>query len=168
MTAGHRLLRAAVAIKTWDLESRDRQRQRFLRDVEHPREGRRRRTKLGHVFIGHYHDFAALQRLRHDQAGVRRMRERGAGVELRHQLRFGHVGDVENEETVMPVTDIKTVSDPERMMAARGYSVAPGIVLAAGFPLAWDPPAADLHRICWVEKVEDHHDVADITRHGRR
>src|SRR3954451_14267288 len=54
------------------------------------------------------------------------------------------------------------------MMAPRRHPVVPRIGLAAGLPLARDPPPADLDRFCRIRQIEDHHDVADIAVGGRR
>ena len=113
--------------------------------------------------------FAALQRLRHhagrcaSDAGTP-----GWCSTCDDQLRLRHVGDVEDEEAVVPVADIEAVAEAQRMVAARRYPVAPGVLLAARLPLAGDPPAPDLLRLRRIGEIEDHHDVADIALGGRR
>src|SRR5207302_257161 len=100
--------------------------------------------------------------------GVRWMRKRRTGVVGGHQRWLRHVRDVENEEAVMPVADIKPVAVTQRMVAPRRGPAIPGIGFATGLPLAGNPPASDLDRFCWVRKVEDHNNVADIALSRRR
>ena len=96
------------------------------------------------------------------------MRKSRAGIGVRHRLRPRHVGDVEDEQPVMPVADIEAIAHAQRMMAARRDPIVPGIGLAAGLPLARDPPAPDLARTGRIGEIEDHHDVADIAFRRRR
>ena len=126
VAAGHRRLRRAVRIEARHLEGRDRQRRRLVGDVVDPGEGRRRRPQLRHILVRHDHDLAsALQRLRNRQAGVGRMRKGGARVQRRDHLRPRHVGNVEDEEAVVPVADIEAVAVADRMVAARRHVVVP-------------------------------------------
>ena len=68
---------------------------------------------------------------------------------------------------MVPVADVKTVADPQRMVAPRGHPVMPGIFLAARFPLAGYPPPPDFLRSRRIDEVEDHHDIADVPLDGR-
>ena len=63
---------------------------------------------------------------------------------------------------MMPVADIETLAQPQGMVAARRYPIIPRIILAAGLPLAGNPPPPDLDRFGGIGEVEDHHDVADV------
>ena len=168
MAAGHRRLRRSVDIEAGHLKGRDRDRRALIGDVVDPGKGRRRRPELGHVLVGHDHDVAATQFLRNAQARVGRMRKRRAGIDVRDRLRLRQVGDVEDEKTVMPVADIEPVAVAQRMMAARRHPIRPRIVLAARLPLAGNPPAPDLDRLCGIREVEDHHDIADVAFDRRR
>src|SRR3546814_10181271 len=91
-----------------------------------------------------------------------RVREGRAGGEAGYGPRPRHVRDIEDEEPVMPVADIQPVAEPQRMVAARPGHALPRIVLAAGVPLAGDPPAAHLFRPLGIADVEDQHDVAGV------
>ena len=151
MAAAHRRLRAAVEIEAGHLEGRDRHRQLLDGDVVNPREGGRRRPQLCDVLVRHHHDAAPLERLRNGQAGVRRMRKRRAGIGVRQRFRPRHVGNVEDEQAVMPVADIEAVTQAQRMMAARRHPVAPRIWFSAGLPLTGNPPSAGLDRIRQID-----------------
>ena len=99
---------------------------------------------------------------------MRRVREARARIHMRDGARPGHVGDVENEQAVVPVADIEPVAHAQRVVAARRDIVVPRIFLAAAGALARNPPAPDLDRVGRVDQVEDHDDVADIAVGGRR
>src|SRR6476620_4529885 len=92
------------------------------------------------------HDSALLERLRNWQAGMGRVRKRRAGIGVRHYLRPRHVGNIQNEEPVVPVADIESIAHAQRMVATRRNPIVPWIRLAARFPLTWNPPSSDLHR----------------------
>jgi ATP dependent DNA ligase domain len=49
------------------------------------------------------------------------------------------------------------------MVATRRHPIFPGIRLAAGLPLARNPPPGDLDRLGRIGEVQDHHDVAHST-----
>ena len=68
---------------------------------------------------------------------------------------------------MMPIAHIKPVAFAQRMVAAWRHPIGPWVFLAARFPLAGNPPAADLDRLCRIGEIEDHDDVADIP-FGRR
>src|SRR5262245_57270195 len=91
-----------------------------------------------------------------------------AGIGVRDRLGPRYVGNVEDEQPVVPVADIETIAHAQRMMAARRGPVVPRIRLAAGLPLPRDPPPPDLDGVGRIGEVEDHHDVADIAFGGRR
>src|SRR3954465_15721373 len=92
---------------------------------------------------------------------VRGPAERWTPVEVSDQLRLGHVADVEDDAAAVPVADIQPIAAPDRMVAAVVLRLPAGC-LAAGRPLPFHPPAADLLRLCRVPEVEDHDDGADI------
>ena len=103
--------------------------------------------------------------VRHWQAGMGGMGEIGRGVEARDRLRIGHVGDVENEEAVMPIAHIQTIADADRMVASGRRPIVPRIGLAAGLPLPGNPPTPNLFGFGRVRQIKDHDDIADITFH---
>src|SRR5260370_7857422 len=87
--------------------------------------------------------------------------ERGTPVEVRDQLRLGHVADVEDDAAAVPVADIQAIAAPDRMVATVVLRL-PARCFAAGGPLPLHPPAADLFRPGRVLQVEDHDAGADI------
>src|SRR5262249_60943776 len=110
---------------------------------------------------------ATLERLRHRETGVSRVRERRTSPVTRDELRLRQIGNVEDVETVMPIAHIETISDPQRVVAARRNKIVPWIGFAPGLPLTGDPPARDLRGPRRVGEVEDHRNVADEALHGR-
>src|SRR5206468_2350917 len=68
----------------------------------------------------------------------------------------------------MPVADIETIAHAQRMVATRRRPIFPGIRLAAGLPLAGNPPPGDLDRLGRIGEVQDHYDVAHAALRGRR
>ena len=91
---------------------------------------------------------------------------RGCG-DLAHHARAREIADVQNVEAVVPVADVKPVSEPQGMVAFRFDEIAPKILLAAGLPLAGNPPAGNFPRPRGIEKIENDDDVADISLRGR-
>src|SRR5476651_1131305 len=87
--------------------------------------------------------------------------ERWTPVDVRDQLRPGHVADVEDDAAAVPVADVQAIAAPDRMVATVVLRLPVGF-LAAGGPLPFHPPAADLFRPGRVLQVEDHDDGADI------
>ena len=168
MAAGHVGLWAAVVIDAIHVDGADGDGAALVGDVVDPGEGRRRGPELRHVLVRHHHDVPALEPVGEGQAGVGRVRKGGAGVDAGDVLRSGHVLDVEDEEAVVPVADVKPVAEAERVVAAGRHPVIPGVLFAARLPLAGDPPAADLLRPRRVGEIEDHHDVADVALGRRR
>jgi len=96
------------------------------------------------------------------------VRKCGTGIGVRERLWLRQIGNVENEQAVMPVTDVEAIAHAQGMMAARRDPIIPGIGLPAGFPLARNPPATDFDRTGRIREIEDQHDVADITFGGGR
>src|SRR5258708_6384106 len=68
----------------------------------------------------------------------------------------------------MTVADIETIAHAQRMMATRRRPIVPWIRLAAGLPLARNPPPPDLDRLGRMGEVQDHHDVAYVALRRRR
>src|SRR5260370_1375947 len=46
---------------------------------------------------------------------MRRVRKRRAGIGMRQRFRPRHVGNIQDEEPVMPVADIEAIAHPQRM-----------------------------------------------------
>src|SRR5258708_34986468 len=99
---------------------------------------------------------------------MRRVRKSRAGVGMRDDFRPRHVGNVEDEEAVMPVADIETIAHAEWMVATRPRPIFPWIRLAAGLPLARNPPPPDLDRLGRMGQVPNHHDAAHVALRRRR
>src|SRR5262245_27192550 len=99
---------------------------------------------------------------------MRRVRKRWAGLGMRHHFRPRHVGDIQDEEPVMPVADIEAIAHAQRMMTTRRGPVVPRIRFSSGLPLPGDPPPPHLDRAGGIGEIEDHHDVADIALGRRR
>src|SRR3954447_20677974 len=93
---------------------------------------------------------------------MRRMRIGPTVVDGRHERRLRHVGDVEDEKTMMPVRHVQPIAMAQRMVTARLYVIVPRVRLASGDMLPWYPPATDFLRRLGIGEVEDHHDVADV------
>src|SRR6266436_141542 len=143
------------------LEGRDGDGIRFDGDVDDPHERRRRGTELPHILVGDHEKPASRDRKRDGQRGVGRMRVGRAPVEMRHHARLAQVVDVQDHEPGVPVSDVETIDEAQRVMTP-GFSVPPGRRLPARRPLAGHPPAADLLGTAGVLQVEDHDDVAEI------
>jgi len=72
-----------------------------------------------------------------------------------------------DDAAAVPVADIQAIAAPDRMVAAMILRLPAGC-LAAGGPLAFHPPAADLFGPGRVLQVEDHDDGADVALLLRR
>ena len=113
------------------------------------------------MLVGDQHPAMAGDRHIDRNQAVRRPAERRTPVDVGDQLRLGHVADVEDDAAAVPVADIQAIAAPDRMVAAVVLRLPAGC-LAAGGPLSFHPPAADLFRPGRILQVEDHDDGADI------
>jgi hypothetical protein len=105
--------------------------------------------------------------IQHRQCRVRRARIGRTPVEHADGSRFAQIGNIDDGETAMPVTDVQSIAAPDWMMAAcvGAFEVRR---FAAGDPLAGHPPAHDFFRLLGIFHVEHHGDVALIAIDRRR
>src|SRR5712671_5506358 len=160
-------LRLRRAVERLDLEGRDRHRPVFHGDVDDPEKRRWTGEQVKHVLVRHHQELAAIDLERHRHRAVGRAREWRAPVEAGDELGLGHVIDVEDDETALPVAGVEAIAEPQRVMAAV-HGALPARRLAARDPLPRHPPAPDLLRMRRILQIEDAHDVADVTFEGRR
>ena len=148
-----------------ELETGDRHRPGLVGDVHHPQRrrqlGREPRVERLHVLVGDQHPAMAGDRHVDRNQAVRRPAEWRAPIEVGDELWLRHIADVEDDAAAVPVADIQAIAAPDRMVAAVVLGF-PARRLAAGCPLAFHPPAADLFRFRRVFQVEDHDNGADI------
>src|SRR5215468_3667203 len=151
----------------FDLEARERNRTRFVGDVDDPQERRRGRAEAHDVFVGDQHHAAAAQHERHWQRGMGRPGKRRRPVEAGHELWPAQIRDVENHEPAVPIADVEPIAVTDGMMTAMRRAL-PRRRLAAGRPLPRHPPFADELGARRIREIDDADDVAEIAIHFRR
>src|SRR5712692_1363984 len=89
------------------------------------------------------HPSATVYRLRNGHRGVRRPGKWRTPVGSRNHDGPRHIGNIENNDTAVPIAHEQPVTEADGMMASVSPAV-PGRSLATGDPLPGKPPAADL------------------------
>ena len=131
-------------------ERRNRKRQGLLCNIHDPKKSVVSFVQLlADFLVRDDHEIALHDLVQHRQGRMGRARVGRAPVKHTHCFRLAHVGDIDDGETAVPVTDVKPIASSYRMMAAVVGAVPRGL-LAAGQPLSGHPPAAHFFRFLGI------------------